>query len=135
MEKFKLGLEAPATTGNSPEAKATWEQQEQKLMEVLKKKYNLTDEEFMCGTLIGESFHASEIRDIALLALGSDWPGTQLQIALLRFKGNGPCPRCGAEKHNTLGGHMDRDEETGALVFITEDVQCDNCKTEYSITE
>jgi hypothetical protein len=88
-------------------------------MDVLREKYNLKDESSMCGVKLGELFHASELRDITLLATGSDWPGKVLMISTLELRGDGPCPNCGSDDNKYEAGEY----------------TCRECETRYPTEE
>jgi hypothetical protein len=126
MKDFKLHLEMPGIR-NDQEA---WDQESEKIMQVLRKHYSLLDEDFLCGTLLGEMYSNKELRDVCLLALGSDWPGRVLQVGTLRLHGNGPCPNCGSDSYTEHNGGLERDE-FDRLVINTIGYTCKECGTEY----
>jgi len=128
MKDFKLHLEKPEAFQDQDD----WNKVSEKIMEVLKAGFNMLDEDFLCGTLLGEMYSNRELRDISCMALESDWPGQVLQIATLRLHGNGPCPNCGCSQAIEHTGGFERDEYDRLMIYTT-GYTCIECGKEYAI--
>ena len=128
MTPNKLHIEPPQDMpGDNP----GWKKLEEMIMIILRQKYNLVDADFLCGTRLEEMYTDSQLRDICLLASGTDWPSQVLAIGQLRLQGSGPCPNCGSFEIEESAKPLRRDQETGMLYFDAQEEECGNCHTTY----
>src|SRR3990172_2762170 len=128
MTPNKLHIEPPQDV--QPDH-AGWQKLEEMIMIILRHKYHLVDADFLCGTKLNDMYTDSELRDICLLAAGSDWTGQVLSIGELKLKGSGPCPNCGAIESIGHNGFMERDQKTGMLYIDSQNQECANCQASY----
>ena len=110
--------------------KGDWEKLSKDILHRLHSDFEVNNDPELCGVTLGDFLQDRQLKDLAVMVMGNDWPSSQLFLMKLRLKGDGACPKCGSDCIQIIDGPYNAHPEDGEIDDPCGHV-CDQCGNDW----